>query len=165
MAATKIPAKTLVSFGSMVFTGTGIPANVLTDTTAVNATPEVDRPRHNHATNPYGISLRGYSAGIIKPYTSAWTITVVATPGLSEAASFQAIETAYATWYALWLGTHTHRTVAGTTGQLGDLIVLDAFGTSYKAEAELSKFPFILKPGEVMSLQIAADFVINEDWA
>lgn len=165
MAYAKTPFGTLISFGSMIFTGAGIPANVQTDTTSVTDAPEVDRPRKAHPTNPYGISLRGYSPGPLKPTVSTWTVAVVATPGLSAAASAAAIETAYATWVGFWRGTHTHRTIAGTTGQLGDLVVQDASGTSYTAEAELTKMPRTWKPGEIASLELVLEFILNGDWA
>lgn len=165
MAASKVPFSTLLSFGAMVFTGAGIPANVTTDSTTLDISPAVTRPRMPNPAIDYALPRLGYAQGDIPPYVSAWTLTVQAGDGLTTAQKTQALEGAYATWYALWLGTHTHRGQAGTTGQLGDLEVLDATGTAYRVEAELRTLPLMLVAGENVDIMtLLLEFFITEDW-
>lgn len=165
MAATKWPFGPLQSFGDLVFAGGGLPASIATSCSPPKATPEVSRPRKATPRTRYGFPLYGYSPGPVGAYPATWVLSLTTTGRLSQAASWAALEAAYGVWYALWLGTHTHRGVSGTTGQLGDLIALDTFGTAYTAEAELDAFPVKPAPGEVYSLDLTFVFTIREHWA
>lgn len=165
MSATKFPWGPIQSFGDMVFAGAGLPANISTSCSPPNATPEVNRPRLPSPSNRYGYNMYGYSPGPVIAYPSTWVLSLMTTGRLSQSDSWAALESAYNTWRALWRGTHTHRGVAGTTGELGDLVVVDTFGTTYTAEAELRTFPLKPQLGEVYSMDLTFTWYVREDWA
>lgn len=165
MTAPVVPFSSLVKFGDMTFTGSGIPANVSTDVSPVDDEPTVDRPTMPNPAVDYQLPRLGYTPGSIKE-VSAWTVTVQANDGLTTTQKTQALESAYATWYALWRGTHTHNGEAGTTGQLGYVVALDAKGEAWQAEADLLKFPLALVSGENIDIfTILLEFTLTSDWS
>lgn len=164
MTALTIPFGRLVSFGGMIFTGAGSPDGVTVDTQAIQTTPEADRPRTTMLSGAYGRSIRGYAPGGIKPSPATFQVDVHATRGSSMQSSYEAIESCYATWLSQWMGTCTHRGAVGWSNQFVDVVVLDALGTPWRAEAELLSLPLSLVLGEPLSLTISLAFIPAEDW-
>lgn len=157
----RLPFGNLLSFGDMIFSGAGIPDNVATDTQSIQATPTVIRPRIEHPTLPYGYPTRAGSIAPLQSYESTWIVDVEATDPDAE---FAAIEECWASWYTAWRNDHTHREIAGCSGQLGLLTCKAADGSLWTAEAEMDRFPIAPQPGETMSFSVKLGFNLTEDW-
>jgi hypothetical protein len=115
-----------------------------------------------------GMSAMPFDKPMVK-----WSYYVSATAGLSEAATWTDLETRInrlLTWVA---GTYNYFSVgngtgtpdkANASGQVGDLVVLDAGGTARWAPVELATFPAgRIPPGQVGFYELELTFKLW-DW-
>jgi len=153
-----LPTLQLVSFGPLHFTGPGAPTHTDNGSTAMNITATADRPRSPVAGNPYGVNVLGLSAGALSTVDMSTTLYLKAADGLAQAATFQAIEDCWNTWERAWRGTYTTLGGISAGGQVGSLVVKDAYGTQYQALAEMQEATAPIVPGEIALVEIPLTF-------
>ncbi len=176
-----LPMGKIVSLGSsnsgtsnrLIFSGSGTPLSADADNTAPELVVSIVDTAQALTSHAFPQRKGGMSAMPFDKPTVQWIYYLSAAAGLSEAATWADLEARInrlLTWVA---GTYNYFSVgngtgtpdkAGASGQVGDLVVLDAGGTARWAPVELATFPAgRIPPGQVAYYEIALTFRLW-DW-